>query len=257
MSDLSNKRSKFYTALVVGDNPEELMKAYDKNVSVKPYVKYKYLDAEKMLKATMKGLDEIIKDPNKFGLSDFSLDLIKERRKILGNMKPFEYYQAITEGMYYDSDGNALSEENQNGKWHTFRIGGNFAIPLLTKDGKEVYQAKNKDIDWEKIHNTRTDDYKSAWEVVVEGRAPETPEETTIFNMMGDKKEYFKRFKSKEDYITYSCSYWNYAFLDKDGWKDLDDNGKEMDWIKNFFNKYIKTLKSDDLVTIYEYTRRD
>ena len=40
--------SKFLSIMVVGKNPEELMEKYSKSLKVKPYVKYKYLDAEKM-----------------------------------------------------------------------------------------------------------------------------------------------------------------------------------------------------------------
>jgi len=51
---------------------------------------------------------------------------------------------------------------------------------VITKDGKEVYQARNKDIDWDKVMTRDESLYNATWEMVVEGRDPETPEETSI-----------------------------------------------------------------------------
>ena len=43
-----NKRHKFFTIMVVGDNPDELMSKYAIDLTVPKYIKYHYLDAEKM-----------------------------------------------------------------------------------------------------------------------------------------------------------------------------------------------------------------
>ena len=46
-------------------------------------------------------------------------------------------------------------------------------------------------------------------------------------------------------------SYWNYAFVNKDGWVDMV-NEDERKWINNFYDRFIATLDPNDLVTIYE-----
>lgn len=56
-------KSKFLTVMVVGDNPDKLMEKYDKSLKVKPYIKYRYLDAEKMRNNSLKVLTEITDKP--------------------------------------------------------------------------------------------------------------------------------------------------------------------------------------------------
>ena len=133
--------SKFHTVMVVGDNPEELMKKYDISLKVAPYIKFKYLDADKMRKNACKVMQELIKNRDKFGFNDLQADYFKEKLKSLNSMSSFEYYSSLTEGMYYDENGNALSEENPNGKWTTYALGRNFSYPLKLKNGEESYQA--------------------------------------------------------------------------------------------------------------------
>ena len=50
--------------------------------------------------------------------------------------------------LYIDSNGDAWSEENPNGKWQTCKIGDFFSLPLILSDGSETHSALNKDIDW-------------------------------------------------------------------------------------------------------------
>lgn len=247
--------SKFFSVMVVGNNPEELMKQYDINLKVKPYIKYRYADASKMQKNAIKIIDEIIKNPSKFTLNDFQVDYFKERKKIINNMNSFEYYQTVTNGLYYDENGNALSEENQNGKWSTYRLGKNFSLPLKLKEGKEAYQAINKDIDWENMNMQNTNTYEIVWDLVHGDKKPSSDEEERIYSNMKDKTHYFNNFKDKESYVKYNCAYWNYAYLDKDGWKDVDDNGNEMEWITQFFDRFVVKLLPTDKITIYECTK--
>ena len=57
-----------------------------------------------------------------------------------------------------------------------------------------------------------------------------------------------------DDFISHNCAYWNYAFLDENGWVDMDAAKDETEWINNFYERFILHLKDDDLVTIYEYS---
>ena len=73
-----SKGSKFFFVMVIGNNPEELMGKYSKALKVKPYVKYRYLDAEKLKNNASKMLSEITLNPKKFMLNDFQCDYFKE-----------------------------------------------------------------------------------------------------------------------------------------------------------------------------------
>lgn len=248
--------SKFFSIMVIGDNPDELMSKYDMNLLVEPYIKYRYTDAKKIRQNALKVIEEVLKNPKAFSLNEFQIDYFTNRKKIINNMSPFEYYQMITEGMYYDDEGNAMSQENPNGKWLTYRLGKNFSLPLKLQNGNETYQALNNEIDWEHMNMQNTKTYEIVWDLVHGNREPRSEEEERIYNNMKDKMNYFSNFKDKDTYVVYNCSYWNYAYLDKNGWKDVDDNGDEIKWITNFYKDYIENLQPNDKVTIYECSKK-
>ena len=134
---MANIGSKFFNVMVIGDDPEGLMKKYDKALKVKPYIKYKYLDADKLKKNAEKLLSNVIENFDKFQMNESQLRYFKERLKAMHGMSSFEYYKTITDGLYYDDEGNALSEQNKDGKWDTYNLGKNFCYPFKLKDGKE------------------------------------------------------------------------------------------------------------------------
>lgn len=252
---MATTNSKFFSVMVVGEEPKSLMEKYDMGKEVEPYVKYKYLDAEKYKTSAIKILDKLLTDYDKVGMPITAKEALENRLKSLKTMSTFEYYKELTDGMYYDENGNALSSENKDGHWVTCRIGRNFALPLILKNGEESYSAYNKDINWEAMHQNHKEIYKAAWEMVMEDREPITDEEKTIYNSMKDKDMYFSKFKNKDAYVSYSTSYWNYAYVDKNGWVDVDGSKEgEEAWIESFYEKFVKPLKDDDLVTIFECT---
>lgn len=247
------KGSRFFSVMVVGENPSTIMEKYDMKKEVEPYIKYKYLDAEKYKNSAIKILESLIENYDKIGIKIGSKELLEERLKALANLSTFEYYKELTQGLYYDENGNALSTENKYGRWVTCRVGRNFALPLKLKDGTESYSALNKDIDWSLMHKVNQETYAAAWEMVMEGREPNTDVEKTIYEAMKDKTVYFSKFKDKESYVNYSTAYWNYAYVDEShGWVDVDLYGDENEWINTFYDGFIKNLKDDDLVTIFE-----
>jgi len=250
--EMANTNSKFFSAMVIGENHREIMSKYSLDLEVNSYVKYEYLKADKYLNNSIKALDNILSNADKIGLEPSVKESLSARIKILNKMTPFEYYRELTNGMYYDENGNALSTENQDGHWKTARIGRNFSLPLKLKDGSEAYSAKVGDVDWEAM-NEPPRLYEAAWEMVMEGREPTDEEEEKVYKSMKDKTVYFSKFKSKEDYVTYSTSYWNYAFVDENGWVDVDsDKEGEQHWITTFYDRFIKNLDPNQLVTIYE-----
>lgn len=250
---MEQKKSRFFSVMVVGNNPEEITKKYDLNLKVEPYVKYKYLDAGKYKSISIKALEKVLSEADKISLPNSTKEALKNRLVDLKKLPDFDYYRQLTEGLFYDENGNALSEENPNGKWKTCRLGKHFSLPLILKNGTESYSAMAGDVDWEKMNNVNQEAYKAAWEIVVEGRKPIGEQEETIAKTMGDKTMYFSRFKDKDEYVTYNTSYWNYAYVDEHGWKDVDTSGgNEIEWIKGFFDNFIKPLKPNDMVCIYE-----
>ena len=108
------------------------------------------------------------------------IENIKGRISILKKVTPFEYYQAITNGMEYNEDGDALSDVNPQAKWITCKEASNFAIKLKLVDGTEATSAKAEDIDWSLMHKVNQDVYRAAWETVMEGKEPSNDEELLV-----------------------------------------------------------------------------
>ena len=256
---MANKGSKFFSVMVIGDNPTDLMKKYDIGLKVKPYIKYKYLDASKMQNNAIKVYSEITSNPGKFMLNKFQEDYFKDKLKGITSMTPFEYYSTITNGLYYDENGNALSDENPDGKWSTYHIGRNFSYPMITNDGKETYQEFARNVNWGLMHmeDNSVRLYGRVWDLAVEDDEPKNDDEKQIKAQWKDRGKYLSNFKSKDDFITHNCAYWNYAYLDENGWHDVDsdENGNENEWIKSFYSKFIKKINDDALITIYEFSR--
>ena len=202
-------------------------------------------------------LSNIISSYDKFAMSEDQLEYFKSRLKAINGMSSFEYYSSLTNGLYYDADGNALSEENPDGKWDKYNLGKNFSYPLKLKDGKESYQALSGDVDWNQMHmeTNSVNLFEIIWRLVVDDDDPSDANEEQLKNNWKDKKNYLSGFKNVDEFISHNCAYWNYAYLDKNGWVDVDDEGDEMKWVLNFFERFIEPLKNDEKVTIYEFSR--
>lgn len=238
--------------MVVGENPKQIVEKYGSDYKSEPYVKYKYLNAKKYQDTAIKAIQTMLDNVDTIGLQPTFKEALQARLDNLSKLTPFEYYRELTDGMYYNEDGDALSEDNPNVKYNTCRIGRNFCIPLKLKDGSESYSALAKDVDWDAMNGDNKEVYEAAWELVVDGREPQNDQEKTIYESMKDREAYFENFKSKEAYVTYSTAYWNYAYADENGWVDVDDDGNEERWINDFFPRFVEKLKPNDLVSIFE-----
>ena len=247
--------SRFFSLMVIGDDPMKIIEKYGADFKVEPYIKYRYLDAKKYHSTAIKTLKQVINNFNSLSIKPNIKETLTKRLENISELTPFEYYRELTDGLFYDNDGNAISEENPNIKYNTCKKGRNFSLPLILKDGSESYSALVKDIDWEAMNGKNKEIYEAAWEMVMEDRKPQNDIEEQTYNSMKDKTAYFSNFKSKEDYVTYSTSYWNYAYADINGWIDVDDEGDEMKWIKNFYSRFIKNLNPNDMGTIVECSR--
>lgn len=249
---MAQTNSRFFSLMIVGENPKEIVDKYGSDYKTEPYVKYKYLEAKKYQSAAIKAIKAILDKGDTIGIQPNIMEALQGRLETLNQLTPFEYYRELTDGMYYNEDGDALSEENPNVKYNTCRLGRNFCIPLTLKDGSEVYSALAKDVDWEAMNGRDKEVYETAWELVMEGREPITDQEKTIYESMKDKDTYLSNFKTKEAYVAYSTSFWYYAYADENGWVDVDDCDSEEKWIKEFYSRFIEKLKPNDVVSIYE-----
>lgn len=250
-----NDDYKHFVAIVAGEHPEELMEPFNALKRLEtPVTVYKIKDAETIKKRYLELYKALLKNND---LSKEEKREISENIKDIDGMDDIEFFYNITDEYEYDPQtGDAITYKNPKGKWLSYSLGHNFSIPFMLKNGKTSFQARKGLIDWEKMHLSNQDVYKAAWETVMEKRKPENEEEQLIYNNMKNRTFYFEKFGSKENYVISSTAFWGYAFVDKNGWKELDENMDQYTWMKDFYDKFIKPLPDKELITIYE-CRRD
>ena len=241
----------FFVTIVAGDNPEELMKKYDKNITVEPYIVYKYEDASLIKSRYLDICKALVANGN---LDDNELKDMLISIDEISSMDDDDFYFDYIQDYEIDPEtGNAISRKNKNGKWSSYRIGDLFSIPFVTLDGDEVRQARKKDIDWSKMHLNGQEVYNRAWELVMENQEPVDESEKIIFENMKNRTGYFEKFGTKENYVVNSTAFWGYAFLsEKTGWQQLEDNMNQFDWVTSYYDKFIVPLDDNTLLTTYE-----
>lgn len=246
---------KVFTVMVIGDNPESLMEKYNAQLKVEPFIKYYYKDAEKLKQSVVNVLEGLIKGSSEFTLTEFQLDYLKDSLQQTREMSTFDYYSQLTQNLKLDEDGNAWCDNNPDGKWSSYSLGNNLSIPFILNDGREVYQARKGDINWNLIHMNNVEIYKTVWALIKEGEHPSNEQEEQILQNMKNQTEYFSQFSTVDDYVAHNCSYWTYAVLSTSGWIDVDSSGNNSkDWIKKYYDYFIESLDKDTLLTIYEYS---
>lgn len=244
-----------FVALVAGDNPETLMSPFDKNIKTEPRVVYKYTDAEKIRDQYIKVYKSIISS-DKIPEGPFKEDA-KDKLAIIEAQSPYEFFLDLTEDYEHDEKtGDAITDENPDGKWSSYRMGKFFSVPFILNDGTESFQAKKGDIDWSLIHLHGGEIYKRAWEMVMEGSAPVNDHEKQIYENMKARTAYFEKFGTKENYILGNTAFWAYAFVTRTGnWLELEDDMDQFVWVEKFYESFIDPLPDDTLLTIYECTK--
>lgn len=250
----------FRTILVVGDEPENIIKKYSLNTKVQPYLYLSRNKVETYKEYKIKCLQENLKLDF---LTESQKMMINEQIEIIKEMTDDDFFFGITEGCSYDEHGDAYTTDNPNAFYCNerspqaiFEKTGEttgFCNPFKLYDDYISYSSYKKDIDWSLMHKNNANVYKRAWEIVMEGDKPKTKEEKIIKNNMINHKGYFSNFDNKEEYINYSTSFWTYgiatdSFYEEVGMYDVTDK----EWITNFYDKYIKNLPEDTLLTIYE-----
>lgn len=247
---MTNDDYQHFVCIVAGENPDSLMSEYDKNKVVIPYIVYEYSKIPQLKK---KFIDMYTMALNE-GLNDAQQEYVKSMLQDLAEMDNDEFFYELVENdeLTIGDDGNAYSSKNKDGKWSFYSIGKIFSIPFYLKDGREVFQAKKGEIDWEHMHLHGGEIYEKAWEMIMEAKEPQNDYEMTIYENMKDKQSYFEKFETKENYVASNTAFWGYAFLsDKTGWVDAEEE-EQFEWMKNYYDMFIKPLPDDTLLTIYE-----
>ena len=137
---MENEDYQHFVCIAAGDNPAELMAEYDKNLVVAPYVVYEH---SKIPEIKNKFIDQYTMAMQE-GLNDNQIEYIKSTLQDLAEMDDDEFLAELAdeEDLKIDEEGNLCSTANPNGRWSSYAIGKIFSIPFITKDGREVFQAK-------------------------------------------------------------------------------------------------------------------
>ena len=258
----------FRTVMVVGDNPDELIKKYDLATKVEPYIKLERSDAEKARKMHLEFIKNILTS-KKVVLTDKQREIYKNIYLDIQDMDESEYFEQTTMGCTYDEKtGDALTTINPNAYYQyptnpQKRLDAtneehDFCNPfiLLPEEGEErgeviSYTAKKSEIDWERMHMWNTHIYERAWDMCVSDDEPLNDQEKIIKENMSQRLDYFDNFECKEDYVSHSCSFWCYGYLDKNEYKELDYTISDKEWVKNYYDRFVKPIKNDETISLY------
>lgn len=245
---------RHFRLVIAGESPEQLIDKYDSRKHIEKIVKYKFKDAKKIFDVHIKMLKGML-DNSKGEEGYYSI--LKSQYEFDKEMDYLDYYYELTEGLEIDpTTGDAFVNENPEGKFDSATIGGNFALPLITKDGKESYQERKGDVDWDKIHLSGSEAYEIAWDTVMGGKKAVTENEKYIYENMKNRKHYFEQYGTRENYIKSSTAFWGFAFLSEEtGWVELEDDKNQYEWVVEFYDRFIKPLDNNKLISIYECIR--
>lgn len=186
-------------------------------------------------------------------------------------------------------DGEVYSTRNPQSKWDWYQIGGRYAgqitvkagveieepnfswgwdeeeVKKITEEGHSTDSAYVRDIDFSKMHRTEEEynDSLRVWELIVEEKKPKTSKEKDIVKFSFYKPSYYvDRYKNKETFAKCRSSFSMWAVV-KDGvWYEKGEMGwfamsdethdEAVDWEMNFFDRFIKDLPEDTLLTVVD-----
>ena len=69
---------------------------------------------------------------------------------------------------------------------------------------------------------------------------------------MSNRLDYFAQFKNKEAYVKHSTSFFMYGIATSKEYNEVNFNISDIEWVATFYDKYIKTLKGNPTLSIYE-----
>lgn len=237
-----------FVAIVAGENPIDLIDKH-KNNENELFIAYRYDDAEEIKRThTLLAKEYLKQATNEFEQMDLE-DIIET----LENQTIDEFWDDLSEEYEVDENKNLYTHGNPDAKFSSYNMGKNLSLPFTLKDGTTSFQARKGDIDWNKMHLHEYDMYIRTWELAMEGETPLNDIEKKIKKNMGNMREYFMFFGDKETYASHCSAFWGYAFLNEDGqWSDLSFEISQIDWVLNYYKKFIEPLPDNMLLTVFE-----
>lgn len=244
-----------FTVVVIGDNHKEIMAKYDNKIKVEPYITMKLSEAKSYHRRYISFYEEILKRDD---IGEEARELAELSLQTLREQDDIDFFLDTAANLDYEINeetGDAYSSKNPNGKYDFCKVGKELSMPLKDYEGNEIFSAKKSDIDWSAIHLANTYPYEVAWDTVMEGKKPEGKREEQLYENMKNRTGYFQKFGTKENYVACSTAFWGYAYVDKNGWIELEENVDQFKWVSEFFERFILNLPDDETITIYECVR--
>ena len=242
-----------FVCIVASDKPFELADKYDKRKHGVRHLVYRHEDAEELKEKHALYYEELAKVET---LTDMAKKYMKENADRIRKMDAESFYEGLCKGNGLEIDEetkDAYSNVNEDGKFSYIEIGNRFSMPLKLKDGTAVYQARKGDIDWRSIHLGNRRPYEVAWDTVMGGKKPKGEEEEKIYNNMKNRTTYFQKYGTRENYINANTAFWGYAFVSDDvPWTQLEDDEEQFEWVRKFYDRFIRPLPDDALITVME-----
>ena len=244
-----------FTLIVVGENHRELVSKYDKNLKVEPFIAIRFSEAKKYHDKYVNFYQSVI-DNNT--ISEEMKEMAKLTLDEIKNQDDIDFYIDLCDNLDYEINedtGDAYCTKNPNGFYDHCKIGKELSMPLKDLEGNEIFSARKSEIDWSAIHLANTYPYEVAWDTVMDGKNPQGKREEELYENMKNRTGYFEKFGNKENYVACSTAFWGYAFLDKNGWVELEDNMDQFEWVTNFYSRFVEPLDDNELITVYECVR--
>lgn len=257
-------QNRHFKVIVAGDNAEELMLKYDGRTKVAPYVAYEFAKAGEYRQKFIEFLEGLIakmkeEEPD----NTERIAMIEAELEDVKNESDEDYFAELGSNFpdcqTDEETGDILITENPLAKYDAYNIGGRFSLPFILKgkgEGEnEAYSATKGEIDWGAIHLANQYPYEVAWDTTHGIRKPENEDEETIYQNMKNLSVYFANFENREHYIASNTAFWGYAFVDENGWHEIEPGENQFDWVINFYDRFIKPLPENTRLTIYECVR--
>ena len=275
-----------YIVLVIGEDVEGQLAPYDENIEMPEY-KRELVSKEDKRRFTETYIE--FKKSKNYGVkskekaNENSKLSFEELYKKYGDDWNGNCWKKHTNGEWWE-----YSTYNPKSKWDWFEIGGrwagslklnknvskseyghpNFSYGWDEKDKKEVLRngcvdsAFKKDIDFSPDKKIYKESIRF-WELKVEGQEPKNDEDKEFLKRDVWKKEYYlEKFKTKEIFAKLQSEFTTYAILKDGEWLEAGQMGwfgcssatpkEQRDFKENFYDKFIKDLPDDTLLTIVD-----
>lgn len=237
--------------LVIGNNPDEIIKAFDGDTIVEPYIAYDYGKKEIYHQNKIKYLTTLLKQKS---LSNDLREFFEEELEETKLKSDEDFYYELTYGMTLDEDLNVISDKNPNAKFIDAEVANESnAYPFILKDGTKSFSAKVGDIDWVATAGD-TSIYKRTWDLIVKNDKPKEQWEITAKSSGPSRETLLMNYGSRENYVAFNTAFFTpYVALMRKGNPEWDvwDTNEQVKWVLSFYKTYLKKLPEETLITLY------